>query len=113
MKKAVSEKVSEDRQFLGALAGGASAGLVASIVRVPTEVIKQRMQAGVSIALLILAEVSPSVCRLSLGHVSVEAISHDLAQYISRVHVLNSPPAFSLSHMIFLLLFFVPHVFYV
>jgi hypothetical protein len=53
VKKAVSEKVSEDRQFLGALAGGASAGLVASIVRVPTEVIKQRMQAGMVLVIFL------------------------------------------------------------
>ena len=36
----------DNRQFLGSLLGGISAGLAASIVRVPTEVLKQRMQTG-------------------------------------------------------------------
>ncbi len=36
----------EGRQFLGSLLGGISAGLAASVVRVPTEVLKQRMQTG-------------------------------------------------------------------
>ena len=46
VKQAVAAAVSEDRAFLGPLAGGVAAGLASSIVRVPTEVIKQRMQTG-------------------------------------------------------------------
>ena len=45
-KQYLEQRVPKDKQFLGALGGGASAGLVASLVRVPTEVIKQRMQTG-------------------------------------------------------------------
>ena len=46
VKQHVLERVSEDRSYLGALTGGAAAGLAASIVRVPTEVVKQRLQTG-------------------------------------------------------------------
>ncbi|BDA42467.1 probable mitochondrial carrier protein PET8 [Coccomyxa sp. Obi] len=46
VKTAVEHRVPEDRQFLGSLCGGVAAGLAASFVRVPTEVIKQRMQTG-------------------------------------------------------------------
>lgn len=46
VKGAVERRVPDDRQFLGSLAGGVAAGLAASIVRVPTEVVKQRMQTG-------------------------------------------------------------------
>ena len=45
-KAYLEERVPHERQFLGALGGGAAAGLAASFVRVPTEVIKQRMQTG-------------------------------------------------------------------
>ncbi len=46
VKQAVMARVPENRQFLAPLGGGAAAGLVASVVRVPTEVVKQRMQNG-------------------------------------------------------------------
>lgn len=45
-KQTLEKKLPKDRQFLGALGGGAAAGFAASFVRVPTEVIKQRMQTG-------------------------------------------------------------------
>ena len=38
--------VGEQQQFLGPLAGGVAAGLASSLVRVPTEVVKTRMQTG-------------------------------------------------------------------
>ncbi|KAK9826574.1 hypothetical protein WJX74_003521 [Apatococcus lobatus] len=46
IKKAVCQGLPEDRQFFGPIVAGASAGLAASLVRVPTEVVKQRMQTG-------------------------------------------------------------------
>ncbi len=46
IKQHVEKRVPENRQFLAALSGGLGAGLAASIVRVPTEVVKQRMQNG-------------------------------------------------------------------
>ena len=46
VKQHILERVSEDKSYLGALGGGAMAGLAASIVRVPTEVVKQRLQTG-------------------------------------------------------------------
>ena len=46
VKGVTSRNVRSDRQFLAPLAGGIAAGLAASIVRVPTEVVKQRMQTG-------------------------------------------------------------------
>ena len=46
VKHAVGERASPSRQWLGPLVAGASAGLAASVVRVPTEVVKQRMQSG-------------------------------------------------------------------
>ncbi len=49
VKTAVERRVPENRQFLGSLSGGVTAGLAASFVRVPTEVIKQRMQTGACI----------------------------------------------------------------
>ena len=42
-KAALGERFGSNVSFLGA---GAAAGLAASLVRVPTEVVKQRMQAG-------------------------------------------------------------------
>lgn len=39
-------RVGEQQQFLGPLAGGVAAGLASSMVRVPTEVVKTRMQTG-------------------------------------------------------------------
>jgi solute carrier family 25 S-adenosylmethionine transporter 26 len=46
VKNVVEQRVPENRRFLGSLSGGVAAGLAASVVRVPTEVIKQRMQTG-------------------------------------------------------------------
>lgn len=46
VKKAVMERVSPEKDFLGPLAAGVAAGLASSIVRVPTEVVKTRMQTG-------------------------------------------------------------------
>ena len=46
VKQHVLERVPPEKSYLGALSGGALAGLAASIVRVPTEVIKQRLQTG-------------------------------------------------------------------
>lgn len=46
IKQAVEKRVPEDKQFLGPLVAGAGSGLVASLIRVPTEVVKQRMQSG-------------------------------------------------------------------
>eukprot|EP00887_Chlorella_sp_A99_P000233 scaffold13.g233.t1 len=46
VKKAIMDRVGEGQQFLGPLGGGAAAGLASSIVRVPTEVVKTRMQTG-------------------------------------------------------------------
>ena len=39
--------MSDDRSFLGPLVAGGGAGMAASLIRVPTEVVKQRMQSGV------------------------------------------------------------------
>lgn len=44
IKKWVQTQLPEDRQFLGPIVAGASAGLTSSLVRVPTEVIKSRLQ---------------------------------------------------------------------
>ena len=45
--QAVSDKVSsEQKHVLAPLVAGATSGLVASLIRVPTEVVKQRMQSG-------------------------------------------------------------------
>ena len=49
MWQAVSARVPEDRSFLGPLAAGGGAGLAASLIRVPTEVVKQRMQSGMRV----------------------------------------------------------------
>ena len=46
LKVAVAHHVGQNQQFMGPLAGGIGAGLAASVVRVPTEVVKQRMQTG-------------------------------------------------------------------
>jgi len=46
VKQAVIASVPEDQNFLGPLAAGVAAGLTSSIVRVPTEVVKTRMQTG-------------------------------------------------------------------
>ena len=44
--QAVAARVPQDQSFLAPMAAGAGSGLVASLIRVPTEVIKQRMQSG-------------------------------------------------------------------
>ncbi len=46
VKQYVTAQVSPDQSFLGPLAAGVAAGLASSIVRVPTEVVKTRMQTG-------------------------------------------------------------------
>ena len=46
VKQAVTAAVSPDQSFLGPLAAGVAAGLASSVVRVPTEVVKTRMQTG-------------------------------------------------------------------
>ena len=48
VKSAAGHRLHNDRQFLAPLAGGVAAGFAASLVRVPTEVVKQRMQTGES-----------------------------------------------------------------
>ena len=40
------EQVGEAKNWLGPLGAGATAGVAASLVRVPTEVVKQRLQLG-------------------------------------------------------------------
>ncbi|GAX82700.1 hypothetical protein CEUSTIGMA_g10126.t1 [Chlamydomonas eustigma] len=44
IKKFVQSSVPEERQYLGPIVAGASAGLASSLIRVPTEVIKSRLQ---------------------------------------------------------------------
>lgn len=46
VKQHIAKKVPENRQYLAALGGGALAGFAASFIRVPTEVVKQRLQTG-------------------------------------------------------------------
>jgi len=46
VKAAISDRVSEERSFLAPLGAGSAAGVVASVIRVPTEVVKQRLQSG-------------------------------------------------------------------
>lgn len=46
VKKHIAARVPENRNYLAPLGGGALAGLAASVVRVPTEVVKQRLQTG-------------------------------------------------------------------
>ncbi len=46
VKQYVTAQVSPDQSFLGPLAAGVAAGLASSFVRVPTEVVKTRMQTG-------------------------------------------------------------------
>lgn len=47
IKQEVAKRVPDNRSFLGPLTAGAASGLAASLIRVPTEVVKQRMQSGV------------------------------------------------------------------
>lgn len=46
VKQAVIKSQPSDRAFLGPLAAGVAAGLASSVIRVPTEVVKTRMQTG-------------------------------------------------------------------
>ena len=46
VKAALHERVPENKSFLGPLGAGSAAGLAASVIRVPTEVVKQRLQSG-------------------------------------------------------------------
>jgi solute carrier family 25 (mitochondrial S-adenosylmethionine transporter), member 26 len=46
IKSRVGDAAPPGKEWLGPLVAGASAGVAASIVRVPTEVVKQRMQSG-------------------------------------------------------------------
>ncbi|WPT16617.1 Putative S-adenosylmethionine carrier 2 [Picochlorum sp. SENEW3] len=46
VKKAVLSSVPENKSFLGPLMAGVAAGLASSVIRVPTEVVKTRMQTG-------------------------------------------------------------------
>ena len=46
IKAALNERVPENRSFLAPLGAGSAAGLAASVIRVPTEVVKQRLQSG-------------------------------------------------------------------
>ena len=84
--QSVEARVPEDRQFLGSLAGGVSAGLAASIVRVPTEVLKQRMQTGEagfrpslvpSCALIARALRRPCLCPISAAKAVSAALLFD------------------------------------
>jgi len=46
VKQAVYARTSEEQHFWGPVIAGAAAGAVASLTRVPTEVVKQRLQTG-------------------------------------------------------------------
>lgn len=46
IKRRVADQAPPGREWLGPLIAGATAGVAASVVRVPTEVVKQRMQSG-------------------------------------------------------------------
>ena len=46
IKRQVADQAPPGREWLGPLIAGATAGVAASVVRVPTEVVKQRMQSG-------------------------------------------------------------------
>jgi solute carrier family 25 S-adenosylmethionine transporter 26 len=46
VKQAVMRSQPADRAFLGPLSAGVAAGLASSVIRVPTEVVKTRMQTG-------------------------------------------------------------------
>lgn len=46
IKAALNERIPENRSFLAPLGAGSAAGLAASVIRVPTEVVKQRLQSG-------------------------------------------------------------------
>ncbi|EFJ52419.1 hypothetical protein VOLCADRAFT_86841 [Volvox carteri f. nagariensis] len=45
-KKAVQSEVPADKQYLGPVVAGMVAGTASSLIRVPTEVVKQRLQTG-------------------------------------------------------------------
>lgn len=44
VKQAVQKDLPEDKQYIGPMVAGVAAGLVSSLTRVPTEVIKSRLQ---------------------------------------------------------------------
>jgi len=46
VKAALNDRVPENKSFLAPLGAGSAAGLAASVIRVPTEVVKQRLQSG-------------------------------------------------------------------
>lgn len=46
VKQAVIAAVPDDKSFLGPLSAGVAAGIASSVIRVPTEVVKTRMQTG-------------------------------------------------------------------
>ena len=70
IKAAIGERVSEEKSFLAPLGAGSAAGVAASIIRVPTEVVKQRLQSGMQLAVYLppachctYAGGSLSICR--------------------------------------------------
>lgn len=68
VKAALNERVPENRSFLGPLGAGSAAGLAASVIRVPTEVVKQRLQSGKKHRLrLRISSDAVIVCADSLG----------------------------------------------
>ena len=46
VKASITERVSDRNSFLAPLGAGSAAGVAASVIRVPTEVVKQRLQSG-------------------------------------------------------------------
>lgn len=46
VKAAIAGRVSDKQSFLAPLGAGSAAGIAASVIRVPTEVVKQRLQSG-------------------------------------------------------------------
>lgn len=47
VKASIAERVSDRNSFLAPLGAGSAAGVAASVIRVPTEVVKQRLQSGI------------------------------------------------------------------
>jgi hypothetical protein len=64
VKKWVEARVDPERNYLGPMAAGAAAGVASSFVRVPTEVIKSRLQTG---------EVKGAIAAVSLAREGAEA----------------------------------------
>ncbi len=82
------------QRYLGSMVAGAAAGTASSLIRVPTEVIKQRLQTGEFTSAV--AAVSPIV-RTSMHVNHVIARSVLTSQHV-HVHVYASwfmPPAFA------------------